>query len=528
MIRYTLLALFIAFILVYSWKDWFRALCLLVVLVAVLERPDVHGSLLGVQGLNPFNIALVGILVAWAFSRSRPTLEWDAPRWFNVGLSLFAGVMLISFTRLFADPSSLVETGAGLIPLRYTTSGLVAEFFFNAFKWMIPGLLVFQGCRSREQHRWAVLCLVGLYVVLAGQTIKHMPLSLLLDGEALEQRAARVLTRDIGYFRVELAGVFAGGSWAMLAVRPLFSSRAIRLGLLGMSVATALALALTAGRAGYGAWCIVGVLMAGLRWRRALLLGPIAVALLLGYAPGVGERFLQGIDSDGRVDGGAIATQGTDLYTVTAGRSVLWPYVLRSIAQRPVFGYGREALSRNGLAEEVVRGTGEYFGHPHNGYLQFALDNGLVGLSIFLVFFGALLLKSVVLFRSGEPQATAAGGMAFALLASFLIAAVGAQTFYPTELSIGLWCAIGLLMRVSIQQSRAQCAPATVPSAVPSTEAAQMAKPSRVRWRVARLRAGAAARSGGSGAATDRLPSWPRPAQFSSAGRSRLRRWTTS
>jgi O-antigen ligase len=447
MIRYAALTLVLTAIMAYAWKDWFRALCLLVVMVAVLERPDMPASILGIPGLNPFNVGLGGILLAWSLAPNDRRQTWDAPRWFNVLLSLLACLVMVGFVRLLADPSNLL-TGAGIGAPRFTTFGLVSEFGLNTFKWVIPGLLMFQGCRSKEEHRWAVVCLVTLYFVLAIQTIKQMPLSNLLDGEALEERAARVLGIRVGYHRVELAGFFAGVSWALLAIRPLFLSRVSRLGLFAMSGVTVLALALTGGRTGYGVWVLVGLLMATLRWRRALLVGPIAVLLLIGYAPGISQRLLQGISYDHK--GEATTAAETDLYTVTAGRSVLWPYVLESIRERPIVGYGREALNRNGLRQKVFLAAGEDFGHPHNGYFQFALDNGIVGLVVLLALFVTLLMKSVVLFRRSEPQSTAAGGMACAFLAAFLVAAVGAQTFYPTELSIGLWCAIGLMMRVSV------------------------------------------------------------------------------
>src|SRR5262245_31356994 len=122
MIRYSLLAVVLAGIMVYSWRDWYRALCLLIVLVAVLERPDMPHTMLGIQGLNPFNICLAGILIAWAFCRDRRLPMWDAPRWFTVAFSLFSGVMVIGSIRLLLDPSSLQGTVPGLA--RYTTSSL--------------------------------------------------------------------------------------------------------------------------------------------------------------------------------------------------------------------------------------------------------------------------------------------------------------------------------------------------------------------------------------------------------------------
>jgi hypothetical protein len=44
---------------------------------------------------------------------------------------------------------------------------------------------------------------------------------------------------------------------------------------------------------------------------------------------------------------------------------------------------------------------------------------------------------------------TAAGGAALAMTLAYIIAAVGAQTFYPTEGSVGMWCLIALATRVA-------------------------------------------------------------------------------
>ena len=112
-----------------------------------------------------------------------------------------------------------------------------------------------------------------------------MPLPYLLDGQTLSERAGRVLRRYVGYHRVELAGVFAGASWAMLAARPLFRTPLVRLGLLSLSAVTVLALALTAGRMGYVAWCGVGLLVGFLRWPRVLVFAPIAPSPSSGMRP---------------------------------------------------------------------------------------------------------------------------------------------------------------------------------------------------------------------------------------------------
>jgi O-antigen ligase len=445
MIRYTLLWLFVGGLMRFAWRDWCKALCVLVTLLAVLERPDMPKSIFGIQGLNPFNVALLGILAAWF---AQPPEKSDVPRWLTVLFSLYVGVMLISTLRLLLDPSYLMVFQHEVFEVK-TRGSLIAEYFVNTFKWLIPAVLLVRGCRGEDRQRWLIVGVLGIYAVLAYLVIRQMPLGYLLDGERLQQRAADILQRRVGYHRVDLATMFAGASWAMLAVRPLFTSRWVRLGLVGLFALTALGLALTGGRAGYTTWCALGLIMSLLKWRRLLLLAPVAAIVVLSFAPGIAQRMLQGI-SGGNV---------SDQHLVTSGRNVVWPVVLNKIGDSPIVGFGRQAWARTNLRMEVGLRTGEFFGHPHNAYFEFALDNGLIGLAVLLPMMIGIVWKSARMFRSrDDPATTAAGGAALAMTLSLMIAGTSAQTFYPTEGSVGMWCVIALAIRVS--QERA--APAVV------------------------------------------------------------------
>ena len=55
----------------------------------------------------------------------------------------------------------------------------------------------------------------------------------------------------------------------------------------------------------------------------------------------------------------------------------------------------------------------------------------------------------------GNPWMSAAGGVALALLLALLLASMGSQTFYPREAELGLWAAIGLMLRVFVEKGRA-------------------------------------------------------------------------
>jgi O-antigen ligase len=439
MIRYSALWTFIIGLIWYARRDWVKSLGALIVLLAVLERPDMPKEIFGIQGLNPFNLALLGILLIWGAERLREPAGWNVPRSLTILFGLYVSFMALSTARMLLDPSYLlVWQGPDFAPSSMTS--LIAEYVFNTFKWLVPAVLLVQGCRGEDRYRWVLICVLLMYAGLAILVIKQMPLGYLLDGERLQQRAADILQIRVGYHRVDLATMFAGASWAMLAARPMFPNRWIRLGLVGLSAITTLGLALTGGRTGYTAWCLIGLTLAILKWRRYLLLVPVAVALVFILAPGIPQRMLQGLGGDSR-----------DTHLVLSGRNVVWPVVIEKIKEGPVIGHGRQAWVRTNLRMQTALRTGESFGHPHNAYFEFALDTGVFGLGIVVLLFGSIIWNAGRMFRSRDnPTVSAAGGAALATTLGYALCAFGAQTFYPVEGSVGMWCLAALATRVRL------------------------------------------------------------------------------
>jgi O-antigen ligase len=120
-------------------------------------------------------------------------------------------------------------------------------------------------------------------------------------------------------------------------------------------------------------------------------------------------------------------------------------------------GYGKTAMLRTGLALRLWEELHEEFPHPHNAYLQILLDSGWIGLTFVLPFYFLVMARlGMLLFDSRDPVFGAAGGAAVALVGALMIAAVGSQTFYPREGSVGMWCAIALGLRISLERSKAQ------------------------------------------------------------------------
>lgn len=464
MIRYTLLTIAFAVLTVYAWRDWYKALCALVLLMAFEENREMPTALLGVPGLNPWNLLLASVILSWLAHRRVEDLRFDLPKGYGLLLSCYALVILVSFWRCVTDMGGIIELheATGAPPPSVKT--LLLDDLINAYKWAIPGLLLFTGARSRERQHFAMLTMIGVSVLLGLQIIRVMPLGLLANGEALSDRAIRVFDRDIGYHRVDLAALTAGGFWAIMNYRQVVESKWGKLALLGGALAVLLALALTGGRTGYGTWALLGVFFAMKRSKKYLVLGPLVAALVLMLVPAAQERMLHGFDETEaeaestieRFEAPNLVWHGIDFSAVTSGRALAWPYVIERIKERPWVGHGQEAMQRLGITLQVMTeyGKGQTFPHPHNAYLQLMLDNGIIGTVPVLLFYYLIVRGALRALKDREHRfegVVAATALSF--IGAQLVASIGSQSFYPKSGTVVMFVAIGLQLRMMVQRA---------------------------------------------------------------------------
>src|SRR5581483_5898292 len=428
-----------------SWKDWFKGLCGLVVLIGILEYPDVPKSMFGIPGLNFFNLLLLNLTLAWMVGRSRERLAWDMPSHIAALLSLYVAVILIGWLRLYFD--------RGLMSATETTGSIISEYLVNTLKWMTPCLLLFDGCRSRERLRLAAFSLLGAYVFLAVMTIKVMPLgAAFLGGTELQRLALKLLVSRIGYHRVTLSMMLGGAAWAVIAAAPLLDRR-LRWTMPIVSLVGVYAQFLTGGRGGIVTLGVIGLLLGLLKWRKVFLVAPLAAALFYVIEPSAYDRLLQGFVKEPDI----VGTQ-TEIneYELTSGRNIIWPYVIRQIEQKPWTGWGRQAMLRTGTVAFLYTELKEDFGHPHNAYLETLLDNGIIGTLPVLALFLTLLFHSLRLFLERRSVlCNVAGGLAATTILALMVAGMSSQSFYPIEGTVEMWCAIGLMVRLAVERARA-------------------------------------------------------------------------
>jgi O-antigen ligase len=424
----------------YGWKDWFPPAVSLVLMIAVHDHPDMPREILGVPGLNLWNLLLLATVPAWLAGRRREGLRWDMPPLATGLLAIYLAIIVVGFLRLAFDPG----------PVQLSTGDLVGEYLVNPVKYLVPAVMIYDGARNRPRLLLALAGVLGVYLFLSVMVVKWVPLSEAMTGGDLGSRALRRLDRETGFFRTGLSVMLAGASWALVAARPLARSRLVSLALLGAAGLVAFAMALTGGRGGYLAWAGVGLVLSLLRWRIALVLAPLVAAAVLAVAPGVKERALEGVGEDE-----ATGQQQVDAELLSAGRLAVWPYMLAKIEESPLVGFGRLGYRRSGLHAQITAEVDPTFPHPHNAYLEWLLDNGGLGMAPMLLLYVLVLGLALVLFRdSRHPTFVAAGGAAFALVGAQLVGGFTGRYWYPNEETVTMWAAVGLMLRVWTERSR--------------------------------------------------------------------------
>jgi O-antigen ligase len=204
------------------------------------------------------------------------------------------------------------------------------------------------------------------------------------------------------------------------------------------------------------AWGMTGLVFGLFRWRKLLIIMPITILLLLIFIPQIRDRIMVGFDSTEET-GYTESGDEVDVKTLTAGRDGIWRLSLEQFREAPLFGHGRLAILRTGINRQAILEFRESFGHPHCAYIEQLIDNGVIGLGIVLLFYLAMVRKSFSLLRdNSNPLYAAVGGIALAIILTQLIASLTAQSFYPRQGVVGMWCAIGLMLRVYVEREKAR------------------------------------------------------------------------
>jgi O-antigen ligase len=371
-----------------------------------------------------------------------PASTWDMPRHISVLLLMFLAVIVFGVLRAAVD-RSYIES--------YPLKSLISEELINTVKWVLPGLLLFDGCRTRNRAVLALACLLIMYFLMGAMVVRNMPPSAAFSGGYSMKNARSKLDEKLGYQATDLSVLLGGTCWGLFAALPLIRRKDGRIAVLAAAGIVTFGQATTGGRAGYIAWAATGLILCLMKWRKYLILAPLIVLLLPVVFPGAAERMLQGFGQSD-VTGETVVDTGA----VTSNRMLIWPYVIEEIGQSPIIGYGRLAMRRTGLMAYLLQQFSDPFPHPHNMYLEMLLDNGIVGSIPILLLWAMVVWYSGRLFRSANRLYSAVGGLSLALVLTSLIGGLSGQHYFPQEHTLGVWAAVFLSLRVYVEETRVQ------------------------------------------------------------------------
>jgi len=232
---------------------------------------------------------------------------------------------------------------------------------------------------------------------------------------------------------------FAIAAFCCLELRQTAGRHLRMLLLAGVLLFTLNIVFISTSRSAYLALVCVALAWGGARmgWRRLpLVVGATAVLVLIAYglSPNLRDRVQQGVNE-------ARAYQTAPAYTSAGVRVVFLINTLDLVKDRPLLGYGTGSFAREYNVRFAGPGQdwrGTPTGDPHNQYLFIAVENGLLGLAVFV----ALL---VIMFR--EARGTDAyHGIARGVLLAWCVTSLFNSHFRTFPEGHLIWLFLGAML----------------------------------------------------------------------------------
>lgn len=177
-------------------------------------------------------------------------------------------------------------------------------------------------------------------------------------------------------------------------------------------------------------------LLVSRRWRTLLVVGGAFALLIPVTASSVIDRLTTGFGPG-----------GVDLEVLSAGRvAMIWTPLFREWISDPVGLFS--GLGRYGLVTTDAFQAGAVLPvlHPHNLYLELALDIGLVGLIVMMTLMARVLLSSKRELKNiHDPELRDYEIGAIVGVVGFLISGIVGRSMFPRMENCFLWIALGIL-----------------------------------------------------------------------------------
>lgn len=413
----------------------FRVGVVLLILLMPLSGSHVFPhAMLGVTGLNPLNLLLIGTLGSClAHGLADGSIRRFLPRPL-LGLYLLPILLAGALGATHVD-----EIPPGFLMYRMIefndAAGYLRDLVAKPLLMVVFALLVAAAVsRSEKPERFLTPTLISIWVMSALVVV-----FVLLSGAGLNQLAtseAREFLSALGLHANELGRLYTVAyalllfTWARsIGTRPRL--------MLALSMAiVAVALMLTFSRTAFVGFILVNVLF--LLWHRnakgLTILGILAAIALLALPDAIYDRMTTGF--------------GWGANEISAGRiEGIWLPQIPEVLRSPLYGNGIGSILWSAIMRQGDGTVYPAVTHPHSAYLQALQDMGVIGLLLLGAYFVHVWRGFRTASRDPAPSDTLRGffeGAAVGLV-SLLATGVTDGSLAPRPEHVFLWLAIGMM-----------------------------------------------------------------------------------
>lgn len=424
--------LFFAFVLVLTLHKYKYGVLMTILLLPLSASRVVPREMLGLTGLNPFNLVLLTTLFLVLITRVLQPRKLHLP-----AVSLPACLYLLCL--FLGAANGLLH--AGTIPAYFRSLQVIS--FDSPLGYVLEMLVK------------PVLILLAAYLVAIAVANARQPKALLASLFLSATVLPLLLITQVLLTRTTLSSMVSGGE----------SLSGVHVNELGLMFNMAFALALFcffsrgAGARRWWLGLVLAVLAAGilLTFSRGAYLGLVTVLIFFLYRKKRLDLMLLGLLvlplavlflPEAVMQRAATGLGNGDVDTISAGRvNDIWRPLLPEFAASPLIGQGISSV----LWSEPAR-TSNFFmagrvGHPHSAYLGMLLDFGLLGTLVICLFFSHMW-RSFILLARRHPDALWRdffSGAAACLLV-LLVQGVTDDRATPTVAQSNLWLAYGIAL----------------------------------------------------------------------------------
>jgi hypothetical protein len=439
-------ALYLAFALIgcaFILLDFRIGVVLLILLLPISRSAVFPHAMMGITGLNPLNLLLVGTLGSFLLQglMDGSLRRFLPPPLFWLYLVPFAIAGVVGSRQV--DQIAPIFTTQEVV-LFDTAATYTREMVLKPLMLVVFALLVAAAvAKSRRPERFIVPTLISIWV-MGGMVVVYFLLSGVSLG-AIAGSDARGFLSGLGMHANELGRLYAVAYALLLYTWAEAEGPAFKAALLASMAVVVIALVLTFSRSAFIGFVLVSALFLIERLSaKTAIFAVIVGALALAAVPeAVYERATVGLD------------QG--LNAITAGRlEGLWLPLMPEVLRNIIFGSGHGSI----LWSEAMRVGGDNViaaVHPHSAYLQALMDMGIVGLVLVGAYFVHAWRGFRKLSRDLELSPALRGffhGAAAGLLCFLLIGVVDSSLMPKPEQAF-LWLAIGMMYGIGARKAAA-------------------------------------------------------------------------